>query len=132
MMSDIVGKVMCEVITVLALATKQIKQVRQSKWTTTTYGASLAEPITEKFAKSCLERATLRLSCKDWTDLTQEEARMTAASTLEVVHGLFNNLKEVINGAPQVFFRDVNDRDACHRTALLWHRGMGSPKLRNC
>ena len=43
---------------------------------------------------------------------------MTAASTLEVVHGLFNNLKEVINGAPQVFFRDVNDRDAFDRTAL--------------
>ena len=27
---------------------------------------------------------------------------MTAANSLEVVHELFNNLKEVMNGAPQV------------------------------
>ena len=30
--------------------------------------------------------------------LTDEEARMTAAHTLEVVHGLVNNLKVVIDG----------------------------------
>jgi hypothetical protein len=31
--------------------------------------------------------------------LTQEEARVTAAHSLEVVHGLFDNLKVVIDGA---------------------------------
>ena len=29
---------------------------------------------------------------------------MTGANTLEVVHELFNNLKEAMSGAPQVFF----------------------------
>lgn len=29
---------------------------------------------------------------------------MTVTNTLEVVHELFNNVKEVMNGAPQVFF----------------------------
>jgi len=31
--------------------------------------------------------------------LTQEEARMTVAHTLEVVHGIFDNLKVVMAGA---------------------------------
>jgi len=31
--------------------------------------------------------------------LTQEEARMTVAHTLEVVHGVFDNLKIVMAGA---------------------------------
>jgi hypothetical protein len=30
--------------------------------------------------------------------LTQEEGRMTVAQTLEVVHGLVNNVKVVMNG----------------------------------
>ena len=30
--------------------------------------------------------------------LTMEESRMTAAQTMEVVHGLFNNMKEVMDG----------------------------------
>jgi hypothetical protein len=30
--------------------------------------------------------------------LTQEEGRMTAVQTLEVVHGLMNNVKVVMNG----------------------------------
>ena len=61
MMSDIVGKIMCEVIAVLALATKQIKQGRQSKWTTTNYGASLAERITEKIAEKLLGESDIEV-----------------------------------------------------------------------
>jgi len=30
--------------------------------------------------------------------LTMEESRMTAVQTMEVVHGLFNNMKEVMDG----------------------------------
>ena len=109
MMSDIVGKIMGEVIAVLALATKQIKQGRLSKWTTT-YRASLAERITEKFAKKLLGESDIEAVLQRLDRLTQEEARVTAANTLEVVHELFNNLKEVMNGAPQVcFYGLLND-----------------------
>jgi hypothetical protein len=103
MMSDIVVKIVAEVIAVLALATKQIKQGRLSKWTTT-YRGSLAERITEKFAKKLLGESEIEAVLQRLDRLTQEEARMTAANTLEVVHELFNNLKEVMNGAPEVFF----------------------------
>jgi hypothetical protein len=30
--------------------------------------------------------------------LTEDEARITAAKTLEVVHGLFQNMRDVIDG----------------------------------
>ena len=35
--------------------------------------------------------------------LTQEEGRMTVAQTLEVVHGLMNNVKIVMNGTRRLF-----------------------------
>jgi hypothetical protein len=41
--------------------------------------------------------------------LTQEEARMTVANTLEVVHLLFDNLMQVMDGAPALFEGLLND-----------------------
>jgi hypothetical protein len=108
MISDIVVKIMSEVFAVLALATKQVKQGRLSKWTVT-YRASLTERITEKFAKKLLGERDIEAVLQRLDRLTQEEARMTAANTLEVVHGLFNNLKEVINSAPALFKGLLND-----------------------
>jgi hypothetical protein len=110
-MSEIVVKIIAEVISVLALATKQIKQGRISKWTTT-YRASLAERnqrITEKLAKKLLGESEIEAVLQRLDRLTQEEARVTAANTLQVVHGLFNNLKEVMDGAPALFEGLLND-----------------------
>ena len=60
--------------------------------------------IAETFAKKLLGDNDIEATLQRLDRLTQEEARMTATNTLEVVHELFNNLKEVMNGAPQVFF----------------------------
>jgi hypothetical protein len=108
MMSEIVVKIVGEVLAVLALATKQIKQGRLSKWTTT-YRAFLAEHIIKKFAKKLLGESDIEAVLQRLDRLTQEEARVTAANTLEVVHGLFNNLKEVMDGAPATFEELLND-----------------------
>jgi hypothetical protein len=101
MMLDIVVKIMGEIIAVLALATKQIKQGRLSKWTTT-YRAPLTKHITEKFAGKLLGESDIEAVLERLDRLTQEEAKITATNTLEVVHELFNNLKEVMNGAPSL------------------------------
>jgi hypothetical protein len=106
--SDLVVKIMAEIIAVLALATKQIKQGRLSK-SITTYRASLTDRVTEKFAKKLLGESDIEVVLQRLDRLTQEEARVTAASTLEVVHGLFNNLKEVMDGAPALFEGLFND-----------------------
>ena len=97
-MSDIMVKIMAEVLAVLALATKQIKQGRFSKWPAVVRH-SLVERDAEKFAKKLLGESEVEAVLQRLDRLTQEEARMTVAHTLEVVHGLFNNLRVVMDGA---------------------------------
>ncbi|KAI9454796.1 hypothetical protein F5148DRAFT_415059 [Russula earlei] len=78
-MRDILVKIMVEVLSVLALATNQIKQGRFKKFAKKLFGESDIEAVLQR-----LDR------------LTQEEARMTVAQTLEVVYGLVNNVKLVM------------------------------------
>jgi hypothetical protein len=99
-MSDILVKIMAQVLAVLALATKQINQGRLSKWPTAYRPfPSSAERVTEKFTKKLLGEDEVEAILQRLDRLTQEEARMTGAHTLEVVHGLFSNLNEVMDGA---------------------------------
>ncbi|KAH9978509.1 hypothetical protein BJV74DRAFT_136199 [Russula compacta] len=80
-MSDILMKIMMEVLSVLALATKQIKQGRFKKFAKKLLGESKIEAVLQR-----LDR------------LTDDEARMTVAHMLEIVYGLMNNMKEVMDG----------------------------------
>ncbi|KAH9971640.1 hypothetical protein BJV74DRAFT_990409 [Russula compacta] len=75
-MTDIVVKIMAELLSVLALATKQIKQGRFKKFAKKLLGESEVEAVLDR-----LDR------------LTQDEARMTVAQTLGVVHGLMARLR---------------------------------------
>ena len=97
-MSDIVVKIMIKVLAVFALATKQIKQGRLSMWPTV-HRPSLAKRSTEKFTRKLLGENDVEAILQRLDRLTQEEAQMSVANTLEVVHGLFNYLKEVMDGA---------------------------------
>ena len=58
----------------------------------------LADRSTGKFAKKLLGESDIEAILQRLDRLTQEEARMTVTHTLEVVHGLFDNLKVVMNG----------------------------------
>ncbi|KAF8263042.1 hypothetical protein EI94DRAFT_1704309 [Lactarius quietus] len=89
-MTDIIGRIMVELLSVFALATKQIKQGRFNG--------------IEKFAKKLLGEREIEAVLQRLDRLTQEEGRMTTAQTLEtvaqtleVVHGLVNNVKIVMN-----------------------------------
>ena len=64
----------------------------------------IAEHFVKKFAKKLLERLKSRL-LRRLDRLTQEEARMTEAQMLEVVHGLVNNMKVVMNGTQRLLTR---------------------------
>ncbi|KAF8260116.1 hypothetical protein EI94DRAFT_929907 [Lactarius quietus] len=79
-MVDIIVKMLVELLSVLALATKQIQQGRLKKFAKKLLGESEIEAVLQK-----LDR------------LTQEEARIMAAQTLEVVHCLVNNVKVVMD-----------------------------------
>ena len=96
-MTVIVIKIMTEVLAVLALATKQLRQGRLRTWPIV-YRPSAAERIIEKFANKLLGENDVEAILNRLDRLTKEEALATAANTLEVVHGLISNVKEVMDG----------------------------------
>jgi len=56
-----------------------------------------------KFAKKLLGESEVEAVLQRLDRLTQEEARMTVAQTLGVVHGLVNNMRVVMEGAQSFF-----------------------------
>jgi hypothetical protein len=76
---------------------------------------------TEKFAKKLLGESEIEAVLQKLDRLTQEEARMMAAQTLEVVHCLVNNVKVVMNGTQFVFGRVL-----MFRSADIWIDGKAS------
>ena len=97
-MTDIVVKIMIELLSVLSLAMKQIKQGRFSK-RVVSYTFPVAQRFTEKFAKKLLGDSEIEAVLHRLDRLTQDEARITVAQTLGVVHGLVGNMKAVMEGA---------------------------------
>ena len=97
-MTDIIVRIMMELLSVLALATKQIEQGRFSKCAVTCT-LHIAQISAEKFAKKLLGDSEIEAILQKLDRLTQEEARMTAAHTLGVVHGLVSSMKVVMEGA---------------------------------
>ena len=97
-MTDIIVKIMVELLSVLALATKQITQGRFSKCDVI-YSLPVAQLSTEKFTKKLLGESEIEAILQRLDRLTQDEARMTVAQTLGVVHGLVGNMKIVMEGA---------------------------------
>ena len=53
----------------------------------------------EKFAKKLLGDREIEATVEKLDRLTQDEARMTVAQTLRVVHGLVGNVKVIMEGA---------------------------------
>ena len=107
-MSEMMVKIMVEVLSVLALATKQINQGRFSRWFSL-IRYSFVERGAEKFAKKLLGESDVEAVLQRLDRLTQAEAQLTAAHTLEVVHGLFNNLRVVMDGACILLWYLSND-----------------------
>ena len=96
-MSGIVTKIMVEILSVLSLATKQIKQGRLSTLFYMIF-FFVCDLVVEKFAKKLLGESEIEDVLRRLDRLTLDEARMIGTETLQVVHGLMSNLKLVIGG----------------------------------
>jgi hypothetical protein len=103
-MIDIIVKIMVELLSVLALATKQITQKRFSKCAVV-HALSMAHCVTVKFTKKLLGETEIEAILQRLDRLTQDEARIGVAETLGVVHGLVGNVKEIMEGT-----QDLDDR----------------------
>jgi len=87
-----------ELLSTLALATKQIKEGKRSK---SVFGGVLhylTQLYAENIFKKLLGDKAVDAVLQRLDRLTQDEARITAAQTLEIVHGLFQIMKEIIDG----------------------------------
>ena len=97
-MTEIIVKIIVELLSVLSLATKQIRQGRFSK-SITMYKLSVTQFSIEKFAKKLFGESDVEAVLQRLDRLTQEEARITVSETLSIVHGLVNNTRVVMEGA---------------------------------
>ncbi|KAN0139298.1 hypothetical protein V8E53_002799, partial [Lactarius tabidus] len=77
-MIDIIVKIMVEVISILGIVTKEIRQGR-----------------TKRYLKKLLGRKDIEDALQRLDKLTQEEARMAATETLTVTRGIDDNVKDV-------------------------------------
>ncbi|KAH9023652.1 hypothetical protein EDB84DRAFT_470111 [Lactarius hengduanensis] len=77
-MTDIIVKIMVEVLNILAIATKEIKQGRTKKY------------LKKLMGKTDIEDALRRLD-----KLTQEEVRMATAQLLKITHGIDRKVTKI-------------------------------------
>ena len=101
-MTDIIVSIIVELLSVLSLATKQIRQGRFSK-PIVMCELLVSQFSIEKFAKKLFGESEVEAVLQRLDRLTQDEARITVAQTLSVVHGLVNNTKIVMEGAQSFF-----------------------------
>ncbi len=97
-MSDIITKILVEVLSILSLATKQIKQGRLSKLLCMICVYLVCDVKLEKFAKKLLGESEIEDVLHRLDRLTLDEARMTGTETLQIVHGLISHMKLVMGG----------------------------------
>jgi hypothetical protein len=97
-MTEVVVKILVELLSTLALVTKQIKQGKPSESVFGEVLHYLTQCNAEKLVKKLLGMKDVEAVVQRLDRLTQDEARMTAAQTLEVVYGLIQNMRVVMDG----------------------------------
>ena len=98
-MTDMMVKIVVEVLSVLAIVTAEIKQGRRSQFITSNFWILTKRFSLEKFLKKLLGRNDVEDALKRLDKLTQEEARMAMAEMLKITRGVDGNLKVLMDGA---------------------------------
>jgi hypothetical protein len=98
--TEMVVKILVELLSALALATKQIKQGKPSEsfFGEVLYYLTRCHLNAVKLFKKLLGEKDVEEVLQRLDRLTLDEARITAAQTLEVVHGLIQNMRVVMYG----------------------------------
>jgi hypothetical protein len=97
-MDEIIVKIMVELFSTLALATRELKQGRSSKSILFMLTCYPIDHIAVKFVKKVFREKDVEAILQRLDRLTQDEARTTAAETLKVVYSLVQNMTEVMKG----------------------------------
>ena len=100
-MTDKMAKITVEILDILAIATKEIKQSRTSEFDLR-FKFRGADIVSEKFLKRVIGRTDLEGGMKKLDKLTNEEVVMASAQLLKVAHNIDNNVTEVNEGVTRV------------------------------
>jgi Na+/phosphate symporter len=104
-MTDVIVKIMIEILSILAIATKEIRQGRSSEYTALQYIiCSRLTFFLEKFVKKLLGQNDIEEALKRLDTLTMEEARMAIAETLNVTHKIDDRVAVLVDGGRDTFF----------------------------
>ena len=106
-MIDKMVQITVEILDILAIATKEMKQNRASEFDFR-FRSHEAEHLSEKFVKRVVGRTDLEDGMKRLDKLTNEEVLMAIAQLQEVTHDIDNNVTEVNEGVRRV---DENVKD---------------------
>ena len=102
-MMDMIVKIMVEVISILSIATAEIKRGRRSEPIARDFSRlshiSLGKYLNRLLGKSDIDGALKRLDT-----LTQEEARIAIAEVLKVTHMMDDKIRLIIDGAQKRSF----------------------------
>jgi hypothetical protein len=108
-MMDTIIQILAEVLTILGIAMKEIRQGRMSEWFSTSM-PPLAKRCLEKYGKRLIGRTDMEDALKKLDKLTQEEARMATAEVLRATHTINEGVRvvkeqvaEVIDGTQIIF-----------------------------
>jgi hypothetical protein len=104
-MMDTLIQIMVEILSILGIATKEIKQGRMSEQFSMSM-SPLTERCSENFGKKLIGKTDMEDALKRLDKLTQEEARMATAEVLRATHAVDervlvvdDKIAKVINGA---------------------------------
>ena len=96
-MTETIVKILVEILAILAIATKDIKQGRPSG-SIHNNRLSFAHVGLEKYLKKLVGKDHMEEELKKLDLLTQEEARMATAEVLRITNGIDNKVKVLIDG----------------------------------
>ena len=106
-MIDKMVQITVEILDILAIATKEMKQNRASEFHFR-FRSREADILSEKFVKRVVGRTDLEDGMRRLDKLTNEEVLMAIAQLQEVTHNIDNNVTEVNKGVRRV---DENVKD---------------------
>ncbi len=89
-------KILFELISVLALATRQAKHGQLCE--PVLVNVVLAHPTPDNIRENWLKEKDIGRVQRRLARLTQEEIQMTVTQNMEVVYGLISNIKVLMNG----------------------------------
>jgi hypothetical protein len=94
-MTNIIVKIMVEVLNILGIATKEIKQGRTSELPIRIIRIGSTDRGPEKYLKKLLGKTEIEDALKRLDKLTQEEVRMATAQLLKITYSVDDKVKDV-------------------------------------